>query len=203
MSTDFLSSETKVNLLRAFAGESQARNRYTFAASMAEKQNLHVVSAVFTFTAEQEKEHAQIFYNFLSEASGENVPIDGAYPIDISASAAKLLRMAQHNELEEYNDVYKSFAKTAEREGFDKIAFAFENIAEVENTHAKRFSAFAELLENDKLFVSDVECSWMCLNCGHIYEGKNVPDMCPVCNHNRGWFIRFALAPFEPCGSAF
>lgn len=199
MATEFMSSETKVNLLRAFAGESQARNRYTFAASEAKKQDLYVVSAVFSFTAEQEKEHAQVFYELLSEAAGENIHIDGAYPIDIDNSVAKLLRMAQHNELEEYNDVYKSFAETASREGFGHIANTFESIAKIEKTHAERFAAFAELLENGKLFVSDVDCEWMCLNCGHIYEGKNPPELCPVCSHNRGWFIRFALAPYEPC----
>lgn len=194
---DFKSSETKINLMRAFAGESQARNRYTFAANAAEKEKLHVVSAVFKFTAEQEKEHAEVFYGLLGEAAGESIRIDGSYPTDIDSSAAKLLRMAQHNELEEYNDVYRAFAETARREGFDKIGLTFENIAEIEKTHAERFAKFAELLEDGQLFVSDVDCAWMCLNCGHVIEGKAAPEVCPVCGHNRGWFIRFALAPMS------
>lgn len=194
---DFKSSETKINLMRAFAGESQARNRYTFAANAAEKEKLHVVSAVFKFTAEQEKEHAEVFYGLLGEAAGESIRIDGSYPTDIDSSAAKLLRMAQHNELEEYNDVYRAFAETARREGFDKIGLTFENIAEIEKTHAERFAKFAELLEDGQLFVSDVDCAWMCLNCGHVLEGKAAPEVCPVCGHNRGWFIRFALAPMS------
>lgn len=194
---DFKSSETKINLMRAFAGESQARNRYTIAANAAEKEKLHVVSAVFKFTAEQEKEHAEVFYGLLGEAAGESIRIDGSYPTDIDSSAAKLLRMAQHNELEEYNDVYKAFAETARREGFDKIGLTFENIAEIEKTHAERFAKFAEMLEEGRLFVSDVDCTWMCLNCGHVIEGKAAPEACPVCGHNRGWFIRFALAPMS------
>ena len=175
----------------------EARNRYTFAANAAEKEKLHVVSAVFKFTAEQEKEHAEVFYGLLGEAAGESIRIDGSYPTDIDSSAAKLLRMAQHNELEEYNDVYKAFAETARREGFDKIGLTFENIAEIEKTHAERFAKFAEMLEEGRLFVSDVDCTWMCLNCGHVLEGKAAPEICPVCGHNRGWFIRFALAPMS------
>ncbi len=190
---DFKSSETKKNLLRAFAGESQARNRYTFAASQARKQNLYVIEAVFNFTAGQEKEHAEVFYNLLASEAGENIQIDGSYPIDISDSVITLLNSAHHNEYEEYDDVYKSFADTADNEGFREIATTFRNIAEIEKVHGDRFQKFAQLLKEDKLFVSDIKTKWMCLNCGFIFEGTNVPPACPVCRHDRGYFIRLEM----------
>ena len=187
---DFSTSETKKNLLKAFAGESQARNRYTFAASQARKQNLYVIEAVFNFTAGQEKEHAELFYNHLATAAGENIKIDGTYPIDISDSVISLLKSAEHNETEEAVDVYKNFSEVAKQEGFDEISALFKNIASIESTHAQRFNKFRELLENNKLFVSDISTKWMCLNCGFVYEGTAVPPACPVCRHDRGYFIR-------------
>ncbi len=197
MATDFKNSETKLNLMRAFAGESQARNRYTFAASEAKNKNLHVVEAVFKFTANQEKEHAEIFYGYLKELAGETIKIDGGYPIDISESVAKLLRYAEHNEYEEHDDVYKSFAQKAKAEGFMEIGTTFENIAKIEKTHGERFGKLAEMLEKNKLFVSDIECDWVCLNCGHRYYGKEAPAICPVCKHDQGFFIRLELAPYD------
>lgn len=194
---DLQSSETKNNLMRAFAGESQARNRYTFAASVAKSQNMQAVEAVFYFTAEQEKEHAEIFYNYLAKCAGENIKVDGAYPVDISGSVAELLRYAQHNEYEEYNDAYKHFGDTAKAEGFLDVAASFYSIAEIEKTHGDRFGRFAELLEQNKLFVSDIECKWMCLNCGYIYDGTSVPNICPVCHHDKGYFIRLTMALYE------
>lgn len=196
MSISFSESMTKTNLLKAFAGESQARNRYTFAASCAREKNLYVVEAVFNFTAGQEKEHAEIFYNFLSEFSGENIKIDGTYPIDIYDDPVKLLKSAEHNEYEEYDTVYKSFGDVAKEEGFDKIAATFHMIAEIEKTHGDRFSMLAKQLEENKLFVSDVSTKWMCLNCGYIFDGAQVPQQCPVCNHDKGYFIRLELAPY-------
>ena len=196
MAVDFKSSETMKNLMKAFAGESQARNRYTFAAGQAKKENLFVISAVFKFTAKQEKEHAEIFYNHLAQMAGENIAIDGTYPVDITESIIQLLRYAEHNELEEYGDVYKHFSEVAAQEGFTKIASDFQQIAEIEKTHADRFSHFADLLEQNKLFINDVECKWMCLNCGFVYEGKEAPQQCPVCQHDKGYFIRFELAPY-------
>lgn len=190
---DFKSSETKKNLLRAFAGESQARNRYTFAAAQARKQDLYVIEAVFNFTAGQEKEHAQVFYNLLSSEAGENIQIDGTYPIDIDNSIITLLNSAHHNEYEEYDDVYKSFAEVAQSEGFLEIAGTFRNIAEIEKTHGDRFQKFAQLLKEDKLFVSDIKTKWMCLNCGFVFEGTTVPPACPVCRHDRGYFIRLEM----------
>lgn len=200
MSVNFNMSETKTNLMKAFAGESQARNRYTFAASQAKTAGMHVIEAVFTFTAGQEKEHGEIFYNHLKEMAGENIHIDGGYPVDITDSMVQLLRYAQHNEYEEYDDVYKAFGQKAMEEGFPQIANSFSRIAEIEKTHGDRFGSLADLLEQGKLFVSDVSCKWMCLNCGHIAEGTNAPQICPVCQHNQGYFIRLELAPYSCCG---
>ncbi|MGM9916154.1 rubrerythrin [Anaerotignum sp.] len=193
---DFKNSETKENLMRAFAGESQARNRYTFAASQAKQQKMHVVEAVFTFTANQEKEHAEIFYNHLKELSGENIHIDGSYPVDIYESVLEVLRAAQHNEYEEFDPVYKAFGDKAMEEGFPKVAASFHHIAGIEKIHGDRFGQLADLLEQNQLFINDVECKWMCLNCGFVYEGKEAPAMCPVCQHDRGFFIRLELAPY-------
>ncbi len=190
---DFNNSETKKNLLRAFAGESQARNRYTFAAAQARKQNLYVIEAAFNFTAGQEKEHAELFYNRLATASGENIQIDGSYPIDISDSVVDLLRSAHHNEYEEYEDAYKNFSEVAQTEGFSDIADLFKKIAGIEKIHGDRFLKLAELLEQGKLFVSDMSVKWMCLNCGFVFEGTEVPPNCPVCRHDRGYFIRLEM----------
>ena len=154
------------------------------------------MEAVFRFTAEQEKEHAEVFYNYLNELAGENIAIDGAYPVDIAKDVAALLRMAQHNEYEEHDDVYQNFAKKAKEEGFDAIADTFTQIAEIEKIHGNRFGQFAKWLEDGQLFVSDVETAWMCLECGHIYHGTKVPPACPVCHNDRGYFIRLELAPY-------
>lgn len=142
---NFSESVTKDNLMRAFAGESQARNRYTFAASQAKKNGLYVISAVFAFTASQEKEHAEIFYNHLREMAGSTITVDGGYPVDISDDVYHLLDKAQHNEYEEHDPVYKSFGETAKKEGFDQIAYSFSQIAEIEKIHGDRFGRFAKL----------------------------------------------------------
>lgn len=193
---DFRNSETKNNLMRAFAGESQARNRYTIAAGQAREEKLYVIEAVFRFTAEQEKEHAEVFYKYLDKVAGENIAIDGAYPVDISKDAAALLRMAQHNEYEEHDDVYQNFARKAEEEGFLEIADTFRQIAEIEKIHGNRFGQFAEWLEKGELFASGVETAWMCMECGNIYRGTKVPSFCPVCHNDRGYFVRLELAPY-------
>lgn len=196
MAVDFRNSETKDNLMRAFAGESQARNRYTFAAQKAKEQKQQVISMAFLFTADQEKEHAEIFYNHLKELAGETIHVDGGYPVDITDDLSELLRMAQHNEYEEHDDVYKKFGDKALEEGFPKVANSFHKIAEIEKVHGDRFGRFADYLEQNKLYVSDVKTGWMCLNCGYIYEGEKAPDKCPVCDHDRGYFIRVELSPF-------
>ena len=197
MTIAFESSVTKDNLMRAFAGESQARNRYTFAASQARKANLHVIEAVFTYTADQEREHAEIFYKHLKELSGETIHIDGGYPVDLAEDISKLLRMAQHNEYEEHDSVYKAFGEKAKEEGFMRVANSFFMIAEIEKTHGDRFGRFAEWMEKNSLFKEEKQQSWICLNCGYIYEGETAPVKCPVCEHDQGFFERLEQSPFE------
>lgn len=196
MAVAFKDSETKDNLMRAFAGESQARNRYTFAAGQAKKENLYVVQAVFEFTANQEKEHAEIFYNHLAKLAGETIHVDGGYPVDITDSVVELLRRAQHNEYEEHDPVYKAFGDKAREEGFEEVAHSFYSISEIEKLHGDRFGHLADLLEQNQLFVSDVKTGWMCLNCGFSYEGMKVPEECPVCQHDKGYFVRLEFAPY-------
>ena len=190
-------SETLKNLMRAFAGESQARNRYTFAASAAKAEKLHVIECVFRFTADQEKEHAEIFMNHMKELNGTTQLVDGTYPVETTKNVLELLRFAQHNEYEEHQPVYPAFAETAKKEGFPEIASSFEQIAKIEKTHGDRFGKFADLLEQGKLFVASAETKWMCLNCGHIHTGERVPPVCPVCQHEQGYFVRLSLAPWE------
>lgn len=197
MMSDLKNSETLKNLMRAFAGESQARNRYTFAAGLCRQQKLHVLEAVFLFTAGQEKEHAEIFYNHMKAVSGSTVHIDGGYPVTVTNDVLRLLRDAQHNEYEEFDPVYPSFGETARAEGFPEAAASFEQIARIELTHGNRFGRLADLLENGKLFVSDVKCGWMCLNCGYVLESLEAPRQCPVCSHDQGWFIRLEMAPYS------
>lgn len=189
-------SQTHINLLRAFAGESQARNRYEYAAETAKNQSLHVIEAVFKFTADQEKQHGKIFYNFLKELSGENILIDGGYPVDIYDDVLKLLRSAEHNEFEEFEPVYPDFAAIANQEGFQNIGNKFNQIAKIEKTHGERFAMFAELMQQGRLFVSDVEEEWLCLNCGYVHKSSEAPKSCPVCSHPQGYFVRLKLAPF-------
>lgn len=187
---DFKSSETAKNLMRAFAGESQARNRYTLAAGKAKKQGLPVIESVFLFTAEQERAHAQVFYDYLKDLKGQNIHIDGAYPVDQYESSLDLLKAARHNEYEEFQDVYQSFGNIAKEEGFAPIAGAFFQIANIEKVHGDRFQLFADYLEKNQLFVSEVETGWMCLNCGFVFRGTKAPAACPVCSHEQGYFIR-------------
>lgn len=197
MAVAFEQSETRKNLMKAFAGESQARNRYTFAAGQAGKAGIYVVERIFRYTADQEKEHAEIFYKHLKETAGENIEITGSYPVDIAGDLVSLLRSAQHNEYEEHDPVYKTFGDVAMEEGFPQIASSFHQIAQIERVHGDRFGRFADDLEDGSLFVSDVQVRWICLNCGAVIEGKEAPSVCPVCQHDRGYFIRFELSPFE------
>ncbi len=190
-------SVTKENLMRAFAGESQARNRYTFAANVCCTNKLQVLEAIFLYTAGQEKEHAEIFYNHLVKAGCENVTLTANYPVDLTNQPLKLLELAREHEMDEFGDVYPAFAKKAEEEGFAEIARHFRQIAAIEKVHAERFERFAKLLRDSKLFVSDVETGWMCLNCGHVFQGTKVPGKCPVCDHDQGYFIRLELSPYE------
>lgn len=197
MSIAFEESQTRVNLLRAFAGESQARNRYTFAAGLAKKNNLQVIEAVFAFTAGQEQAHAKVFYDRLQPVTGQNIQIEGSYPVELWPDVLQHLRAAQHNEFQEWEHDYKEFAKTAKAEGFEEVSHIFSQISEIERTHGERFGKFADLLEEGRLFVSDVQVRWMCLNCGQIVDAAIAPKVCPVCRHPQGYFVRWEMAPFE------
>lgn len=193
---DFMHSKTRENLMRAFAGESQARNRYTFGASFAKSHGLTVVSKVFEFTADQERAHAKVFYDLLGDSAGRNITIEGNYPVDIFSDTLGHLRAAQHNEYQEWEDDYAGFARVAREEGFDLIGKNFELIAAVEKTHGDRFGLFADLLEQERLFADREETAWMCLNCGEIIYATRAPEHCPICRHDQGWFIRLDMAPF-------
>lgn len=193
---DLKNSETAKNLMRAFAGESQARNRYTFAAGKAKQEGYPVVQEVFLFTANQEKEHAEVFLKHLKELNGQSIVIDGGYPVELYEKSLDLLKAARHNEYQEFEDVYQNFGQVAKDEGFEGIASSFFRIAEIEKTHGDRFQMFADYLERNQLFVSDLETGWMCLNCGFVYYGTKVPESCPVCHHEQGYFIRLELAPY-------
>lgn len=196
MSIHFDDSRTRLNLMRAFAGESQARNRYTFAAQQAEQDHLRVVADAFRFTAAQEKEHAEVFYQLLSACAGQTIHIDGGYPVNLSMNMHDLLSAAIHNETEEAEDVYPAFAAIAREEGFQRAADIFSAIAKVEHLHAARFTQYDQLMQADQLFTAQGEVRWLCLKCGHIHVGQQAPALCPVCRHDQGNFIRADLSPF-------
>ena len=190
---DFMASVTRENLMRAFAGESQARNRYTFAASAAKKQKMHVIEAVFTFTESQEKEHAEIFFKLLKEASGNKVHIDADYPVEVTDDVLELLRSSQQHEYEEHSPIYSEFAKVAKNEGFTKVADAFTRIAAIEKTHGDRFGRYADMVQNNTLFAADGQEKWMCLNCGYVHIGERAPGGLPG--------VRTRPGLFHPLGS--
>ena len=197
MSVTFEKSETRRNLMRAFAGEGQARNRYDMAAGIAKKNGLYVVEAVFRFTADQEKAHAKAFYEYLKPVCGENVPIDGTYPVDLYDTVLEHLRAAQHNEYQEYEHDYTSFAHVAKEEGFPEISHLFSGIARIEQVHGERFGRFADLLEQGRLFLNETECQWMCLHCGNMVTATRPPEQCWVCKHDQGYFVRVEMVPFQ------
>ncbi len=189
-------TQTLSNLMRAFAGESLARNRYTFAAEQAERDGLPVIAAVFRYTAGQEKEHAEIFADFLRKGGADSLELEGSFPVDTAADTLALLAAAARNEEREHSDVYPAFAAVARDEGFGEIARKLELIARVEQCHAGRFEAFRRLLAEHKLFVSDLDCAWICLNCGHELTAKAAPQSCPVCGE-AGFFIRVEMSPYS------
>lgn len=196
MQVNFMTSQTRENLMKAFAGESQAKNRYTFAKQAALEKNLYVISEVFRFTAEQEEQHAKIFYELMKESAGKNVDITAGYPADVYDDIQKLLDASVNNENEEFDSIYPEFARIAKEEGFQAAALKFSMIAEIENSHKMRFDYYSKLMREDRLFRSDSTERWLCLNCGHIHEASEAPMVCPVCGVNRGYFIREAEAPF-------
>ncbi|MGO5052599.1 rubrerythrin [Lachnospiraceae bacterium LCP25S3_G4] len=196
MSKSLEGTQTKENLMRAFAGESQARNRYTFAAEEAKKQGQYSIAEIFLFTADQERAHAERYYDLLKSLSGSNIVITAGYPVDNFDDILKLLKTAHHNEFEEYEDIYPAFGDIAKEEGFFEVASAFYQIAEIEKVHGKRFGLVAEMLESGTYYNRGIEGQWMCLNCGHIHTGNLTPEVCPTCRHEKGYFIPIELAPF-------
>jgi len=191
-------SKTIQNLMRAFAGECQARTRYYFAAGNAKNEKLPVIERVFKYTADQEYEHSGIFYKHMRAAGIKNVEICAGYPVDLQTNALSLLRDAQHNEAEEHHIVYPDFARTADAEGFSEIARSFAEIAKIEQSHCERFKMLADWIESGMLFSNGNQpVRWVCLNCGNIIEATDAPGMCPVCKHEQGYYIREAYAPFS------
>lgn len=189
-------SKTKENLMKAFAGESQARNRYTFAAELALQNHMYVIKKVFDLTAEQEKQHAEVFYGYLKELEGEEISIgESNYPVNTAKDIQTQLQYALENETREGKEIYRLFGDQAMEEGFEQIAGKFYMIADIEKTHANRFKEFASLLKEGKLFASDVKTGWMCLNCGFVVESTNAPQNCPACDANQGYFVRMSMAP--------
>ena len=196
MNNQLKNSKTKVNLMKAFAGESQARNRYTFAAEEARMQKMYAIANVFEFTADQERAHAKRFYDLLKDLTGETIEITGGYPVDLHPTVEELLNAAAHNEYEEADDVYLAFAEVAKQEGILEAASAFSQIAKIEKIHGNRFKKLAQLLRDGMYYQQPEGGEWMCLNCGHIHKGMLVPEVCPVCRHDKGYFIPLELAPY-------
>ena len=166
-------SRTEANLLAAFAGESQARNKYTYYASKAKKEGYEQISAIFTETANNEKEHAKIWFKLLH----------GGMP-----DTAENLKDAAAGENYEWTEMYAEFAKVAKEEGFDKIAFLFEQVGKIEKEHEERYKALLERVENNTVFLRPGETIWVCGNCGHIHIGEKAPEICPVCDHPQAYF---------------
>lgn len=178
-------TQTEKNLLKAFAGESQARNRYTYFASVAKKEGFVQISNIFTETADNEKEHAKRFFKFLE---GGDVEITATFPAGKIGTTAENLQAAAAGENEEWSQLYPEFAKVAKEEGFAEIAVVFEKIAEVEKHHEERYRKLFANVENGEVFVKLSETKWKCGNCGYIHTGKEAPKMCPACAHPQSYF---------------
>lgn len=178
-------TKTETNILTAFAGESQARNRYTYFASKAKKDGLILVEKIFLETADQEKEHAKRLFKFLE---GGTVPISGSFPAGIITDTEVNLREAAAGEHEEYTEMYPEFAKVADAEGFPQIAAVMRNIAIAERYHEQRYLELAEMLRKGNMFRREGPTVWRCLNCGCLVRGTEAPELCPACNHPQGYF---------------
>ena len=179
-------TETEKNLLKAFAGESQAKNRYTFFAKQAKKEGYEQISALFSETALNEEQHAKQFFRFLT--SGKPVEIVAMYPAGKIASTLENLEASAAGENEEWTELYPEFAKIAEEEGFDDVARTFRNIAKVEKEHEERYLKLAANIKNDEVFEKTEIIRWKCRKCGHVHEGKTAPKKCPTCDHPQGYF---------------
>jgi rubrerythrin len=178
-------SRTERNLLTAFAGESQARNRYTYYASKARKEGYRQISEIFEETANQEREHAKRLFKFLP---GGEVEIAAAFPAGVIGTTVDNLKAAAAGEHYEHTSMYPEFAKIAKEEGFDKIADAFLAIAVAEKQHEKRYLALRANIENDRVFKRDKVVTWRCMNCGYLHEGDAAPEICPACAHPQAHF---------------
>lgn len=178
-------TRTEENLLKAFAGESQARNRYTYFASQARKEKLMQIAAIFEETANQEKEHAERFFKFLE---GGLVTITAEYPAGIICDTAHNLSSAAAGEYDEWHDLYPEFAEIAREEGFAKIGAVFDFVSVAEKQHEKRYRDLLWNLENDLIFKRPAPVVWRCLNCGFLHSGTKAPERCPSCDHERGYF---------------
>ncbi len=185
MTKSIKGTETEKNLLRAFAGESQARMRYTFFAGTAKKEGYEQISAIFAETSDQEKEHAQRFFKFLE---GGMVTIDGAFPAGVIGTTAENLKAAAAGEHEEWGELYPSWADVAEKEGFPEIATVFRNIATVEKFHEGRYKKMLAHIEAGDVFSRPESIEWQCRNCGFTLEGKEAPKLCPACAHPQAYF---------------
>ena len=171
-------SRTEQNLMAAFAGESQARNKYTYFASKAKKDGYEQIAAIFEETANNEKEHAKIWFKLLEGGSIKTTPEN--------------LKAAAEGENYEWTDMYAEFAKVAKEEGFDHIAFLFEGVAKIEKEHEERYKKLLKNIEDEVVFSNDGDTIWVCRNCGHIVIGKKAPKLCPICEHPQSFFERKA-----------
>jgi rubrerythrin len=185
LSMELKGSQTEKNLLKSFAGESQARNRYTFFASVAKKECYEQISAIFTETAGNEKEHAELFFKLLE---GGMTEITASYPAGVIGTTAENLKEAAEGEKLEWGTLYPDFADVAEEEGFPEIANTFRMVAKVEKEHERRYRKLLANVEQGKVFKKDKIIKWKCRNCGHVYEGSEAPERCPVCDHARSYF---------------
>jgi rubrerythrin len=185
MSESIKGTETEKNLLKAFAGESQARNRYTYFAGAARKAGYEQIANIFTETAENEKEHAKVFFKHLE---GGDLEITAAYPAGVIGDTKANLEAAAAGEKMEWSDLYAGFEKTARAEGFPEIATSFKQIAEVEGLHEKRYRKLAANLAAGLVFKKPTSVKWHCLNCGYVHEGPEAPAVCPACKHPRAYY---------------
>ncbi|MBR5613024.1 MAG: rubrerythrin family protein [Bacteroidaceae bacterium] len=178
-------TQTEKNLLTSFAGESQARMRYTYFASVAKKEGYEQIAAIFTETADQEKEHAKRMFKWLE---GGMVEITASYPAGVIATTAENLKAAAAGENEEWTADYPHFADVADEEGFPAIAAMYRNIAIAEKAHEERYLAFLKNIENESVFKKEEETVWQCRNCGFVHEGTEAPKACPACLHPQAYF---------------
>ncbi len=185
MNKSIKGTATEVNLLTSFAGESQARNRYTFFASVAKKEGYEQIAAIFLETAEQEKEHAKKFFKFLE---GGCVEITASFPAGVIGTTIENLTASAEGEYEEWSRDYPAFAQVAEDEGFEEIATIFRAIAMVEAEHEKRYRRLLARLVDGSTFKRDEPISWQCRNCGYVHEGNEAPELCPSCAHKQAYF---------------